>query len=123
MFSLPQEIEVWYIIPAIRSELARILTKDHHMTFEKVGNIIGVSKAAVCQYINKKRANTFAIPQDIKKEMKKSAEILSKNNNLAVQEIIRILNLIKKSGSSCLLCEKYNKGVLKQCGRIPVKGE
>ena len=56
MYALPQEIEVWYIIPAIRKALAEQLVKKHKLTLEKTGNILGVSKAAVSQYLSKKRA-------------------------------------------------------------------
>ncbi|MEK6820210.1 MAG: transcriptional regulator, partial [Nanoarchaeota archaeon] len=62
MYSLPQEIEVWYLIPAIRKELARILTKKYKLTFEKTGGILGISKAAVSQYLNKKRADKINLP-------------------------------------------------------------
>ena len=40
MYLLPQEIEVWYIIPALRKELAKQLTKKHEMSYEKAGNIL-----------------------------------------------------------------------------------
>ena len=71
MYSLPQEIEVWYIIPAIRKELAKVLTKKHRLTFEKAGVILGISKAAVSQYINKKRADLITIPSNMKREIEK----------------------------------------------------
>jgi len=54
MYSLPQEIEVWYIIPAIRKELARLLTKENNLSYEKVGGYLGISKAAVSQYLSNK---------------------------------------------------------------------
>ena len=123
MYSLPQEIEVWYIIPAIRREFSRILTKKHGMTLEKAGMLLGVSKAAVSQYLSKKRATSFKIPEKIKKEMEKSAKIMAKNGNFAVREMIKILNLIKKERYSCRLCKKYNKGIIKQCSMKPVEGE
>lgn len=44
MYNLPQEIEVWYIIPAIRREFARVLTEKYNLTYEKTGEILGVSK-------------------------------------------------------------------------------
>ncbi len=56
MYTLPQEIEVWYIIPAIRKELARCLIQDHKITYEKTGNIMGITKSAISQYIRNKRA-------------------------------------------------------------------
>jgi len=66
MYNLPQEIEVWYIIPAIRRKLAKILTEEYGLTQEKAANILGVSKAAVCQYLSKKRAMNVKFPSGIK---------------------------------------------------------
>ncbi len=121
MYSLPQEIEVWYLIPAIRKELARILTKKYKLTFEKTGGILGISKAAVSQYLNKKRADKINLPTRIKREIVKSAARIVKNNNIAVREIMGILALTKKCGCECSVCRKYNRGVIKQCGLKPIK--
>ncbi|MBU1136086.1 MAG: hypothetical protein ABIG37_00040 [Nanoarchaeota archaeon] len=123
MYSLPQEIEVWYIIPAIRRELSKVLTKKYGMTFEKTGNALGISKAAVSQYLKKKRANVVKFPEKVKKEIMKSAEIIQKNEKKALKEILRLLFLIKKSGCSCKVCKRYNKGVLSQCRMNPIRGE
>jgi hypothetical protein len=115
MYSLPQEIEVWYIIPAIRKEFSRILTQKYKLTFEKTGEILGISKAAVSQYLKKKRAVKIKLPKEIKKEIEKSSEIIVKKNNLAVREMLRILKLMRKKGCECNICKKYNKGVMKHC--------
>ena len=123
MYSLPQEIEVWYIIPAIRKELAKALTEKHKLTFEKAGNILGISKAAVSQYLRNKRASKVKIPEVIKKEVRKSAKILVKDDKQAVKEIMRILRLMKNKKCCCDICRKYNKGIMKICGGKPVKGE
>lgn len=123
MYSLPQEIEVWYIIPSIRRELARVLTEKYKLTFEEAGRVLGISKAAISQYLGNKRATKMKLDSKIKKEIEKSAEVIAKNEKLAVKEIIRILNLIKKSGCSCNLCKKYNQGILNQCNCKPVEGE
>jgi len=55
MHILPQEIEVWYIIPAIRRDISKILINDYKISFEKTGNILGISKAAVSQYLIRKK--------------------------------------------------------------------
>jgi len=115
MYSLPQEIEVWYIIPAVRREFSRVLVEKRGLTLEKAGGIIGVTKAAVSQYLKNKRASLFTIPKAIKKEIEKSAEIVVKDDRLAVKEIMRILNMIKKSKCSCSLCKKYNQEIIKMC--------
>ncbi|MFH1249108.1 MAG: hypothetical protein V1660_03060 [archaeon] len=120
MYNLPQEIEVWYIIPAIRRELAKIFTTKYDFTQERAAQILGVSKAAVCQYLGKKRAKNLKFPAKINKEIEKSAEILSKNNKLALKEILRLLMVIKKTKCCCGICKKFNKGILDLCDMKPI---
>lgn len=120
MYNLPQEIEVWYIIPAIRRELAKILTNNQGFTQEKAADILGVSKAAVCQYIHNKRAIKVKFPKTIRKEIEKSAKILAENPKNALKEILRLMDLIKKTKCSCDICKKYNKGILTLCNMKPL---
>jgi predicted transcriptional regulator len=123
MYVLPQEIEVWYVIPAIRKELARVFIKKYHMKYENIANILGISKAAVSQYINEKRATSVRFPKEIKKEIEKSAKIILKNNKKVMEEIMRLIKKIKKKGCLCKICKKYNKGIIKICNMKPVEGE
>ncbi len=119
MYLLPQEIEVWYIIPTIRKELAKLLVKKHKLSYEKAGNILGVSKAAVSQYLSNKRANKIKLSSEIKKEVIKSAKILSNDNREALHEIQKILRIMKINKSSCDVCKKYNKDILAYCNSKP----
>ena len=119
MYSLPQEIEVWYIIPAVRKELAKLLTKKYELSYEKAGKILGISKAAVSQYLSDKRANKIKLNTLTKKEIAKSAKIIFENPKLAIQEIQRILKFMKNSKCSCNVCKKYNKDVLNYCNSEP----
>ena len=120
MYMLPQEIEVWYIIPAIRKELAKNLVKTHKMSYEKAGRILGISKAAVCQYLGNKRANKFKLNPDMKKEIKKSSKIIVQDNNKAILEIERIIKYLRANHCPCELCKKYNLGVMEFCKGKPV---
>ena len=115
MYSLPQEIEVWYIIPAIRKEFSKTLVQDRKMTYESVGAILGISKAAVSQYLTDKRANKMKLPPSIVKEIKKSARIVQKSPKRSVAEIERILKIIRDKKIVCEACKKYNPEVLKFC--------
>ena len=119
MYLLPQEIEVWYIIPAVRKELARQLTKKYELSYEKTGNILGVSKAAVSQYLSDKRANKIKLNTDTKKEIAKSAKIIFEKPKLGLGEIQRILRFMKDNKCSCDVCKKYNKEVLGYCNCEP----
>jgi predicted transcriptional regulator len=119
MYLLPQEIEVWYIIPAIRKELARQLTEEHELSYEKAGDILGISKAAVSQYLSNKRANKVKLSPEVKKEVSHSAKIVAANPKLALMEIQRILKIMKDKKCSCDVCKKYNKDILDYCNCQP----
>jgi len=119
MYLLPQEIEVWYIIPAIRKELARHLTREHGLSYEKAGDALGVSKAAISQYLSNKRANKVCLNNPTKAEIKKSSIKIIENSRSAMLEIQRILKYMKENHCSCNVCKQYNKDVLKYCNCEP----
>ena len=76
-------------------------------------------KAAVSQYLSNKRANKIKLNVDTKKEIAKSAKIISENPKLAMIEIQRILKFMKDSKCSCDVCKKYNKEVIGYCNCEP----
>jgi predicted transcriptional regulator len=119
MYMLPQEIEVWYIIPAVRKELARLLTSEYGLSYEKAGNALGISKAAVSQYLSNKRANKVCLDAKTKKEIKKSAVKINESPGSAMTEVQRILKYMKDNHCSCNVCKKFNKDVLKYCNCEP----
>lgn len=114
-YFLPQEIEIWYAIPAIRKELSKELVKKYKFSYEKTGKILGISKSAVSYYFSDKRANKINLSQNIKKEIKNSAKIISKNSEKGFDEIKRLLEKMKKNGDCCKICKKYNKNIIKYC--------
>ena len=56
MNSLPQELEIWYLIPALRRELTKIFISDFKLSQKKISEILGITESAVSQYQNSKRA-------------------------------------------------------------------
>jgi len=120
MFSLPQEIEVWYVIPAVRRELAQVLAEKHNMKQKDIAKILGITEAAVSQYVHNKRAQEIVFSKEMKKQMEISAKIMIENSKKAVSEILKLVSLAKQQGFSCELCKKHNKGILPLCSASPV---
>jgi predicted transcriptional regulator len=119
MYLLPQEVEVWYILPKIRKELATLLVKEYGWTYDSVGDCLGISKAAVSQYISNKRANKIKLSAEVLAEIKRSAGFIFEKKSRGMAEILRILTVMKSSKESCQVCKKYNKDVLKYCNATP----
>lgn len=121
MYSLPQEIEVWYVIPSIRRQLASILAKKHKIRQREIAEFLGTSEAAISQYLSKKRAKEIKFPGEMKKDFEDGAKEIIKNRKNAIKEIMKLVDLAKKNGVSCCMCKKYNKGVLSMCSCSPEK--
>ena len=115
MYLLPQEIEVWYIIPKIRKEMATLFVNEYKLSYEKSGDILGISKAAVSQYLSNKRANKIKLSPEMMKEIKISAKNIFEKKTNGLMEIERLLEMMKKTKCSCDVCKQYNKEVLKYC--------
>ena len=117
MHVLPQEIEVWYIIPAIRKEIASCLISDFSYSYENVGSSLSISKAAVSQYVKNKRASKVKLPKAAKREIIKSCKRIVSNKTNANYEITKILEMIRKKKLACEVCED-DSGILKDCKEI-----
>ncbi len=52
---VPCEIITWYVLPVIRRELATLLVKEHGITQKKTAELLGLTDAAISQYVSKKR--------------------------------------------------------------------
>lgn len=93
---MPQEIEVRYILPALRKELAIALSKD--LKQKEIANILNITPAAVSQYIKEKRGQTEL---NIKKEIITSKNIIIKNRFAAQTELLRLTKVIKNTHTIC----------------------
>ena len=103
---MPQEIEVWYIIPALRRELAKSMINDLKLTQKHVAKIMGLTEAAVSQYLHSKRGKEVVFSDAVLKEIKKSAKEIAKNEKLLMQEMMRLTNL---TGVKHVMCDMHKK--------------
>lgn len=103
----PCEIFVWYLLPGIRQELARSMVKDHKLTQVQVADKLGVTEAAVSQYLSGKRGDV-KMSTEIKGEISKSAGLIVEGDaTTTVRELCRICNLVKDTDFMAELYEKH----------------
>ncbi len=101
----PQEIEVWYVLPAIRKEIA-LEMKKKGVKQKDIASILNVTEAAVSMYINSKRAKDVIFPKEIKQIIEKSTSAIIKNQETLLKQTQYIL---KKVRQCMLLCELHKK--------------
>ena len=110
---MPQEIEVWYVIPAIRRGLASALLKKG-LTQKKIAEMLEVTEPAVSQYLKSKRAKKVSFDRKIIMEIRDSAERIIRHPEGVMAEIQRICLMVKKTGLLCRLHTRLGAAP-KQC--------
>jgi len=92
----PCEHIVWRGLPAIRKEIAKSMINDYCLNQKLVAEKLGISHAAVSQYMSGKRGSELEITdKNIKKEIKKSAGlIIKKGDEVLVSETCRICKIV-----------------------------
>lgn len=105
---MPQEVEVWYVLPAIRAELSKQMLKIG-VSQTDIADKLNVSRAAVTQYIKNKRANDITFDEDIKKNIKIAAKRIVEDNSDTMKEIQQISNKIKEDKKLCKFHKDYDK--------------
>lgn len=102
----PCEIVVWYVIPAIRSELAKELL-NLGMKQKDVSELMDITQPAVSQYITDKRGSGIKLDDDVKGMIRSFAEELSTGESTKA-------DLIPKT---CAICKNVKTSdVLEQLG-------
>ena len=97
---------MWYVLPGIRSELAKELV-GMGMSRKDVSERLGITRAAVSQYITDKRGNDVVFEAGVKKAIKNLAEDMMNDNapgDLTVK-ICEICLLLKGEKSICEICD------------------
>jgi len=102
-----QEIEVWYILPAIRCGIAKAMV-DMGIKQKDIALMLGVTKPAVSQYIKSKRAKEVEFDQETTDKIKGCAGNIAQNRSCAVKEIQILCNFIRKKGIVCQLHRKID---------------
>ena len=113
---MPQEIEVWYIIPALRRELAKTMIEDFNLTQKAVAKHMYLTEAAVSQYQSSKRAKEVIFTEAVLSEIKRSATKIIENEKHLVTEMMR---LCKLTGVKQIMCDIHKKQDVKlpeNCG-------
>jgi predicted transcriptional regulator len=148
---MPQEVEVWYVLPAIRRELAKVMKgkviervnddgekTDHKITQKEIARMLGVTEPAITQYLLKKegrrsRGDQVVIPGETLKEIDKSADKMISEYEKArmegiedifevmTSEINRIIRVMRDAGVMCDIHREFCAHVNDPCEACATK--
>lgn len=108
---IPCELVVWYVLPAIRKDLARELVDTYNMSQTEVAKRFGVTGAAISQYLKKKRGENLLIEESPDNEkylegIRASAKRLAEGETDFADEMCRMCRVVKQIG---LLAQIYKQ--------------
>jgi len=103
----PQEVEVFYILPALRRELALAL-KATGISQKEIAGRLGVTEPAISQYLSSKRASLVKFNDNITTAIKESAERI-KDEVTLMREMQRLLRLSHESKVVCQVHESLGQ--------------
>jgi predicted transcriptional regulator len=84
-------------LASIRGEMVHSMIKQFGIKQREAAEILGVTPAAISQYVSKKRGYSIQFDKDIEKEIEISAErIYNKGSEHIDSEICRICKLMRK---------------------------
>lgn len=148
---MPQEVEVWYVLPAIRRELAKIMKtkivqradedgemKDYKITQKEIARMLGVTEPAITQYLLKKkgqrsRGDQVKLPEHILREIDNSANTMIKDYEQArmsdqedifevmTKEINRVIKVMREAGVMCDIHREFCAHAKDPCNACDTK--
>ncbi len=91
---MPQEIEVFYTLPAIRREMA-ISMKASGRKQKEIAKLLCVEESTVSQYIKDKRAAKISLDERFRKDVAKAAKGIANQADF-IKEARRLLAIMRK---------------------------
>ena len=134
MLLLPAEIESKTLIPALRAILAKKLAKDHKIREDEISKMLGVTQAAVSNYIRGTRGDPKLIQkllaeEQVSKLVDELTDSLSSDMAYTPSNLSKFIGLCNYIKSSLLICDIHHnletdidEKVCKECENMLLKG-
>ncbi|MBI4210421.1 MAG: transcriptional regulator [Candidatus Diapherotrites archaeon] len=92
--TFPCEIISWHVLPAVRREIASYLINEKQVTRKTVAKKLGLTEAAVCQYLKHKRGGSHKFSDNDQRKIREMADML--------------LNSDKGFEGMCVVCKEFD---------------
>ena len=98
---MPQEFEVFYVLPGIRREMALAMKASGKKQTE-IAKLLCVEESTISQYVNGARASKLKLNEKIKAAVAESVRKVHDNVSL-IRETRKVLSLLMKENVTCEL--------------------
>ena len=104
----PCEIVVWYVIPAIRSELAKELL-NLGMRQKDVSELMDITQPAISQYVTDKRGSSLKFTDEVNELINDFAKDLYDEKATKSDIIPRTCHICKRIKAEDILCQIHKE--------------
>jgi len=94
VLTFPCEIVSWNVLPAVRREISRYLINDKKVSRKIVATKLGLTEAAVCQYLKGKRGGNYKFKEADQKKIRKMADLMMQSD--------------KNFDGMCVVCKEFD---------------
>jgi hypothetical protein len=131
---LPAEIESKTLIPALRAILAKKLAEDHSIREDEISKMLGVTQAAISNYIRGTRGDPSLIAKLLAEKQVSTlidelTDHLSSDKAYTPSSLSKFIGLCNYIKSSLLICEIHHnlesnidEKICKECENMLLKG-
>ncbi len=131
---LPAEIESKTLIPALRAILAKKLAVDHKIREDEISKMLGVTQAAISNYIRGTRGDPKLIQkllaeEQVSKLVEELSDSLASDMAYTPSSLSKFIGLCNYIKSSLLICDIHHnleadidEQVCKECENMLLKG-
>ena len=131
---LPAEIESKTLIPALRAILAKKLAEEHDIREDEISNMLGVTQAAISNYIRGTRGDPSLIAKllaekQVSQLIDELCDHLSSDLAYTPSSLSKFIGLCNYIKSSLLICEIHHnletnidEKICKECENMLLKG-
>ena len=112
---MPQEIEVWYLLPALRKEISKVLIADFDFSQKQIADLLKITESAVSQYFKSKRASELNFNEDELLLIKEAAKNMTEENNDPYNEFYKLSKKLSGSFSMCKIHYELDPSLPQGC--------
>lgn len=112
---MPQEIEVWYLLPAVRKALAGIFIKDFKLKQKEAASLLGLTESAISQYLKSKRAHELELGKEDLALIKKAAHQMVEDKEHVMEQLYALCRALRGCESMCKLHKKLDPSIKGDC--------
>jgi len=105
---MPQEIEAYFVLPALRRDLAMSM-KANGLAQKEIARLLGVTEPAVSQYLSAKRAKEVTFSKTVHRKISEAAGKITDAHSL-IEQMQRLLSVVRDDNVVCKIHKNMGFG-------------